>query len=491
MKKQSKIKTGPYDSLRAYMEAIEIYGNVMKIKEIDQDAYELAGLMYKLVDKHGWLGAPAVVVEKVKIDGNWMKGPIIVNQYGLAAHEAMAVGVPIEEISNDQIENFKTALKLVMDLGEIQPIKPIEVERHQAPAKEIILRGEEINVLDFPFLQSNPGDNGRFINTGNLVLIDPEKGRNVGTYRMQIKGPRKIGINPERKQHGWEFLMRMKERGKKVAQAAVVLGTDPIVFAMSSSKTARLGQDELEIAGGFKGKPVEVVKCENSDNTVPAHVEMIIEGEIPLNDLEKEGPFGEMYGYIGELQKENFVMNVQTITHRNNPIIPNQFTGITRGCLTAPIEANLNRKYRSEFDEFIGLHYPLEFPGFCFVKIKKTSTNKTFDIGRTISMSLKIAKITVLFDEDVDIHNFNQVLHALGSRWQPQRSSEMIDNANGLSGDPSSLERGMGSRIIIDATRNATESQTDKPFSKMNIACLREEFPNLLETIEEKFKEII
>jgi hypothetical protein len=53
------------------------------------------------------------------------------------------------------------------------------------------------------------------------------------------------------------------------------------------------------------------------------------------------------------------------------------------------------------------------------------------------------------------------------------------------------MERGMGSRIIIDATRNATESQTDKPFSKMNIACLREEFPDLLETIDEKFKEII
>ena len=99
--KESKITTGPYDSLREYMAAIEKYGNVIKIKEIDQDTYELAGLMYKLVDKHGWLGAPAVIVENVKIDGQLMQGPIIVNQYGLAAHEAMAVGVPIKEISND------------------------------------------------------------------------------------------------------------------------------------------------------------------------------------------------------------------------------------------------------------------------------------------------------------------------------------------------------------------------------------------------------
>ena len=28
---------------------------------------------------------------------------------------------------------------------------------------------------------------------------------------------------------------------------------------------------------------------------VPANVEMIIEGEIPLDDFEEEGPFGEMY----------------------------------------------------------------------------------------------------------------------------------------------------------------------------------------------------
>tara|TARA_B100001013_G_scaffold8863_1_gene5428 strand:- start:746 stop:850 length:105 start_codon:yes stop_codon:yes gene_type:complete len=32
MKKKSNIKTGPYDTLRAYMEAIENHGNVIKIK---------------------------------------------------------------------------------------------------------------------------------------------------------------------------------------------------------------------------------------------------------------------------------------------------------------------------------------------------------------------------------------------------------------------------------------------------------------------------
>ena len=92
------IGTGPYDSLRDYMEAIETHGNVIRIKEIDQDAYELTGFMYKLLYKHGWLGAPSVIVEKIKISGEWINGPIIINQYGMGGHESLAVGVSLYEI---------------------------------------------------------------------------------------------------------------------------------------------------------------------------------------------------------------------------------------------------------------------------------------------------------------------------------------------------------------------------------------------------------
>ena len=484
---------GPYQSLREYLDALEHFGYILHIDDINQDEYEATALMYRIIEKHNVREAPVLFFDKIYSKNNVFKQSSVGNLFGKWDLEALAIGILPDESSSQQ--NYQLALdKLEQHIdkdGKWPIINPVTIDASKAPCKENILEGEAVNLFNFPFLQTNPADNGCYINTGSVILEDDELGRNVGTYRCQIKNSKRIGINPQVNQDGWKFLQKLKAQGRAAAQVAIVIGTDPITFSMSGSKVAKYGEDELAIAGGLMGKAVEIIECETSAISVPAHSELIIEGEIPLDEMEEEGPFGEMYGYIGELQRENFVMNVQTITHRNNPIIPNQFTGITRGCLTAPIEANLNRKYQSEFDDFIGLHYPLEFPGFCFVKIKKTSTNKTFDIGRSISMSLKIAKITVLFDEDVDIHNLNQVLHALGSRWQPQRSSEMIDNANGLSGDPSSMERGMGSRIIIDATRNATESQTDKPFSKMNIACLREEFPDLLETIDEKFKEII
>ena len=247
------IGTGPYDSLREYLEAIEEHGQLIRIDEIDQDAYELTGFMYKLIDKYGWLGAPAVIVDKVKIDGEWNDGPILINQYGMAGHEALAVGVPLEDIdADDHVLNYKTSVNKMLEAVPIEPMKTIEIDAANAPSKEVVLNEDEIDILSFPFIQTNPADNGRFINTGNLITIDPDGGRNVGTYRMQIKGPRKIGISPEKNQDGWKAIMAHKENGETHAKVAVVLGTDPIVFAMSSSKTARSVKTNLRSPVGLK-----------------------------------------------------------------------------------------------------------------------------------------------------------------------------------------------------------------------------------------------
>ncbi len=485
------IGTGPYDSLRDYMEAIETHGNVIRIEAIDQDAYELTGFMYKLIDKHGWLGAPSVIVESVKISGEWIQGPIVINQYGMAAHEAMAIGVPLDDIEAGQhVQNYKKALKKMMDIGELSPIETKTIDQAAAPSKEVILKENEINILDFAFIQTNPGDNGRFINTGNLVTIDPETGRNVGTYRMQIKGPRKIGISPEKGQDGWKFLMNMKEKGEDVAQAAVVLGTDPIVFAMSSSKTARSGQDELEIAGGFKGKPVEVVKCENSDILVPANVEMIIEGEIPLNDLEKEGPFGEMYGYMGLPHEEQFYMNIKTITHRVNPMIVNQFTGVTRGYITTPGEAASLRGFSKFMPELRGFHIPIDHVGFLFLSIEKTKPHQAIELAEKFNF-LPLGKIVIVVDEDVDIHNTKEVFQTVGARWQPYPGAKLIEDGPGFFLDPSAKTRGKSSRILIDATRQLPEENGPSPYPKLNREHLAEHAPDIFALVEEKWGHLI
>jgi UbiD family decarboxylase len=490
---KKKKYVGPYASLREYLEALEKLGRVLHINDVDQDQYEATGFMYRLMEKYSAVEAPVVSFDRIKTQGQWMQGPVLGNLYGRWEFEALAMG--IEPTGNLPQENYKLALDKVESLatekGTWKTIKPVAIANSEAPSKEIKYLGKDVDLLQFPFIQTNPADGGCYINTGNVILTDEKYGRNVGTYRCQVKDSSKISINPEKNQHGWNFLMEMRARGEKSAPVAIVLGSDPIVFALSSSKVSAMGEDELEIAGGFLGEPLEVVKCETNSILVPANVEMIIEGEIPLNRMEPEGPFGEMYGYMGARKSENFFMDVTAITHRENPLFVNQFSGITRGFLTSPIETAANLKFKQQFENFLGLHYPLETPGFCFVNINKNKTREAVEIGRAISKSLKIAKITVVFDADVDIHNTKEVMHALGSRWQPHDSTEILKKAPGMGGDPSAREHGFGSRIIIDATRQTAAEGGPKEYAKMNRQYLEEGVPRIFERVDKKYGHLL
>ncbi len=487
-----QMPNGPFDSLRDYIQAIDNIGQLLRIDKVDQDAYEATGFMYRLIDKVGWSEAPMVAFEQVKSGGQWLQGPVIGNPWGRWQYEPMAFGV--ETSGTDQRQLYKATLAQLETLvdadGQWPSVEPTEVSATDAPCKELCLRGDDINLLQFPFLKTNPADGGPYINTGNVILEDPQHGRNVGTYRCQVKGARKIGVNPERNQHGWTFLMDMKERGEPFARAAVVLGADPIVFAMSSSKTTRLGQDELKVAGGFLGHPVEVVKCETSDLRVPANAEMVIEGEIPF-DFEHEGPFAEMYGYIGEYKEENFYMNVTAVTHRRNPVFINNFTGIHRGFLTSPLEMTSNMNYRRQFPNVLSVHFPLQTPGYCFIRIKKTNSTDAINIGAEIAGTLKIAKIAIVVDEDVDVHNFQEVMHTVGARWQPNQATHIIERAGAMGGDPSSPIRGAGSRIVIDATRKSPEEGGPPVYAKMNRECLLAEAPDIFSFIDDKWGDTI
>ena len=88
---------------------------------------------------------------------------------------------------------------------------------------------------------------------------------------------------------------------------SIVLGQDPMVWLLSGTRLAPrftdAPQDELAIAGGMRGKPIDVVRSEDTDILIPAHAEFVIEGEVQLNGpFEDEGPFAEMFGYLGPVK---------------------------------------------------------------------------------------------------------------------------------------------------------------------------------------------
>jgi 4-hydroxy-3-polyprenylbenzoate decarboxylase len=486
----------PCDSFRDWMRLLEDSGLLLRLPRLDQDAYEATALAYRLMDEFGWYGAPAVMADEVRIGSQQVRGPLIINHQGHWDTEALLFG--LEPVPGNGPETYRRTLEHLTRMidangGKLPEMAPVVVPADQAPVKEIVLRGDDIDLTKFAFIQSNPGDAGRYINTGSVFTADPELGMNFGTYRCQLRGPRLIGVNPEPGQRAWKMFNAQKERGEKIAKVSIVLGQDPMTWMVSGSAlTKGIKDDELAITGGLRGKAVEVVKSETNDHMIPAHAEMVIEGEVPLQEpLLPEGPFGEMYGYLGLKKDQNFWMRVTCVTHRKNPWILNQFTGVTRGFCTAPMEAFAIYRLKKMLPGLISLHSPVEATGWTFVSIDKTKAGQGLEVGRRIAQIIGIAKIVAVVDKDIDVLNRTEVMHIIGSRWQPFPAAEIIKDANGMALDPSSPNRPKSSKIVIDATRQWPEEGGPKVYPELNRDLLEKLAPGAMPLVASRWDEYV
>ena len=213
-----------------------------------------------------------------------------------------------------------------------QPIAPRLVR--DAPCQEIVYQGADLKnghgLDDIPVPISTPGwDNAPYTSSSHVVTKDPETGiQNLGNYRGQLKAPDRMGFNMSivlraGGQVHWE---KWKRLGKKMP-AAVILGAPPCVTFTSVQKLPET-MDELHVAGGLAGCPINVVKARTVDLLVPAEAEFVVEGFVDTEWLEHEGPFGESHGHVN-LQEFNVFMDVTCITRRKNAILSSIISQVT------------------------------------------------------------------------------------------------------------------------------------------------------------------
>jgi len=488
-KSDSRLPDEPFDSVRDYINELDARGRLLRIESMDQDEYEITGFAYRLIDRFGIENAPAFMVDRMKIDGRWIDGPILANPYGRWPDEALLFG--IDDITDDYQEMYKAVIaKLETHLdsgGAWQKIPPVEVSPAQSPCKEIVLTGDAIDIEQFAWVKNNPADAGRYINMGSVFIQDPEIGSNVGTYRCQVKGPTKLGVNPEPGQHGARILHEMRKRGDKVARVAVAVAPDPLTFCASSTKMAGYLEDELDFVGGLRGKPLEVVKCETSDILVPAHAEFIIEGEIPLDEFEDEGPYGEMYGYLGPVKPDNYFMNIKTITHRRNPWVLNSFTGLTCDMPKSPQTASNFFLYKKLIPSLTGFYSPRGANGVTVISIDKRFPGEGITAGQYLAANAGLNKVVIVVDKDINILNPSEILHALGARWQPS-ASVVIPQSQMFMPDPSRPKWGLSSKIVIDATRQLESEGGPKSWAPLNRDLLNQGAPGVFDLVDSKWE---
>ncbi|NJO13112.1 MAG: hypothetical protein HC872_06220 [Gammaproteobacteria bacterium] len=139
----------------------------------------------------------------------------------------------------------------------------------------------------------------------------------------------------------------------------------------------------------------------------------------------------------------------------------------------------------------IEIHSPVEATGLTFVRIDKNKPGQGLEIGRKVAEIIPIAKVIVVVDQDIDIYDRQQVLFALGSRWQAQPATAIIPELRGMPLDPSLTNRPMTSKAVIDATRQWPEEGGPEVYPDTNISLLQKLAPEAFARVDADWRRLV
>ena len=347
------------------------------------------------------------------------------------------------------------------------PIDPVEVTN--APCQEIVYQGAELDEpghgLDgIPVPISTPGwDNAPYTTLSQYITRDPDTGiQNMGNYRGQIKGQKRMGMNPSLELRPgiyvhWE---KYKKRGEPMP-AAVVLGAPPSVTFTAAIKLPE-SMDEFRVAGALAGSPINVVRCKTVDLLVPAEAEVVIEGYISTENLEPEAPFGESHGHVN-LQEYNAYMDVTCITRRKDAILTSIISQVT------PSESSLIKRvaYEPMFTEHLRDH--LGIKGVIRVSMHEPLTNirkvivvvcernmPSTEVWRALygaaSLHRAAGKYVIAVNSDIDPENTDAIFWAMAYRANPALDVEILKHRDQGHGPRSQRNGGEDASVLFDAT---------------------------------------
>ena len=414
----------PYADLREYVHRLEEKGELKRIKaEVDWNL-ELGGIMRKAND----LKQPALLFENIK--GYSLDYTILANMIGAAkphvfGRVCLALELPVDT----------PPLEIIAELEKrfTNPIKPVLVDT--GPCKENIIKGEAVDVLKFPAPFFRELDGGRFIGTWHTdITRDPDSGWiNWGMYRHMVHDGQSIAWLANPGQHGPGIYYRKHEPRGEAMPMAIAIGTDPTISLASMSLVGSY-VNEADIAGGIRGKPVELVRCETIDLEVPATAEIVLEGEVLPQERRPEGPFGEYTGYFASEKAPRPVFRVKCITHRNKPILtvsaPGKPFDDTTFVYSLCASAALSLDLRQRGFPFKSLYLT---PSMMAVIISASETYPGF--VHTLSSAIWGTKsgvyrpIIIVVGEDIDVTNMDEVMWALTTRMHPVRDIHVKSRA--------------------------------------------------------------
>lgn len=243
------------------------------------------------------------------------------------------------------------------------------------------------------------------------------------------------------------------------------------------------------MAGGIKGEPIQVIKGEYTGLPIPAHAEIVVEGECHPGEFVDEGPFGEWHGYYanrGLKKVPEPVIRVKAVYYRNSPILTCSQPGVPPHTFSLMLAVADSVAIRKRLESFgipgirgVWGHYTGCGGLFNVISIQQLYSGHAKQVGMIASQyPAEMGAYTVVVEEDIDPSNLEEVLWAMVTRSRLDRSIHIIPDCHTNNVHPAippdeKMSEGKSrlltsARVVIDACRDLSWKDEWYPIARMS-----------------------
>ena len=419
-------------------------GSVIRVKErIDPNRFETIAFL-KNLDRRGV--EKMVLFENVlTLGGQPSPFPLFYNPFVTRQFCADALGMGELKSNMDLSREIS---RREHERGKSEVLAP-----EQAPCKETVFRGENVDLRMLPIPMHHKDDVGPYFTMTCIMKRSEGEFYDITFTKNLFLGPRRMSFSAHAHHH-LETMVGEYEQKDERAPVIIVLGHHP-AFYLSSCCMTPFGNDDYLTASAFLQEPLRLAPSETwkEDFLVPADAEIVIEGEVLPHVRESQNPFGEVMGYYQPEMKVP-VIEVTAITHRKKAIIQDVWAGQMDHWLLGgiPKEASVFNIIKKNVPGIKAINLPPSGCGrlICYISMKKRFDNEPNKAAMQAFVEMPNLKLAVVVDEDIDIFNEREVLWALASRTHWDKDLEVIRKVQSFRG-------WLGDAVaIIDATRPLT-----------------------------------
>jgi len=421
---------------------------VLHIEKPIKAEWEITALAMELEKDHRF---PVLVCHNVTVDGRKCEMPVVTFLMASRLRLARALGADVRSaglVCYDRVQ---------------QRLKPVVVSRQEAPVKEVVEKGNDVDLRRLPAPLHHTMDPGRYITEGLFLAYSRTTGLdNSAMQRGWLAGKDEIRVFLGPSTHNRHHLREYEEAGEDMP-AAYWIGHHPLVLLGAQ---CRVGLDESHFAtaGGTFGSPLRLVPSETLGDKflVPADAEVVVEGYIVKGQRKPEAPFGEYTRHVGP-QRWSPVMKVTGITRRRNAYWDDVMVGHTHWISSLIKEGMIFRNVQRVVPGVKAVHSPMSGTGVShsYIQIRKTVEGQG-KVAAVAALSCSFDhKHAFVFDEDVDIFDEREVFLALATRFQADRGLVLLPGMTGSPLDPSSPDGHTMCKAGFDCTK-----PLGKPFAE-------------------------